>query len=86
MPAMTNPETGETKEISMEEFLKMMRSGNGSIQQVVKHADGTTSSTTVYGNVADDGLDRSVNIFVDKFFHCYTTYHLLLIIFYIMMG
>lgn len=66
MPTMTNPETGETKEISMEEFLKMMRSGNGSIQQVVKHADGTTSSTTVYGNVADDGLDRSVNIFVDK--------------------
>ena len=66
MPTMTNPETGEAKEISMEEFLKMMRSGNGSIQQVVKHADGTTSSTTVYGNVADDGLDRSVNIFVDK--------------------
>jgi len=66
MPTMTNPETGETKEISMEEFLKMMRSGNGSIQQVVKHADGTTSSTTVYGNASDDGLDRSVNIFVDK--------------------
>ena len=31
MPTMTNPETGETKEISMEEFMKMMRSGNGSI-------------------------------------------------------
>ena len=66
MPTLTNPETGETKEISMEEFMKMMRSGNGSIQQVVKHADGTTSSTTVYGNVADDGLDRSVNIFIDN--------------------
>lgn len=66
MPTMTNPETGETKEISMEEFMKMMRSGNGSLQQVVTHADGTTSSTTVYGNVADDGLDRSVNIFVDE--------------------
>lgn len=66
MPTMTNPETGETKEISMEEFMKMMRSGNGSLQQVVKHADGTTSSTTVYGNVAADGLDRSVNIFVDR--------------------
>ena len=23
MPTMTNPETGETKEISMEEFMKM---------------------------------------------------------------
>ena len=66
MPTMTNPETGETKEISTEEFMKMMRSGNGILQQVVKHADGTTSSTTVYGNVAADGLDRSVNIFVDK--------------------
>ncbi len=66
MPTMTNPETGETKEISMEEFLKMMRSGNGSLQQVVTHADGTTSSTTLYGNVAQDGLDRSVNIFVDN--------------------
>lgn len=66
MPTMTNPETGETKEISMEEFMKMMRSGNGSLQQVVTHADGTTSSTTLYGNVAEDGLDRSVNIFVDN--------------------
>ena len=27
MPTMTNPETGETREISMEEFVKMMRSG-----------------------------------------------------------
>lgn len=66
MPTMTNPETGETKEISMEEFMKMMRSGNGSLQQVVTHADGTTSSTTLYGNVAEDGLDRSVNIFIDN--------------------
>lgn len=66
MPTMTNPETGETKEISMEEFMKIMRSGNGSLQQVVTHADGTTSSTTLYGNVAEDGLDRSVNIFVDN--------------------
>lgn len=66
MPTMTNPETGETKEISMEEFLKMMRSGNGSIQQVVTHADGSTSSTTIFGNISSDGLDRSVNIFVDS--------------------
>ena len=62
---MTNPETGETKEISMEEFMEIMRSGQGSLQQIVKHADGTTSSTTLYGNVNEDGLDRSVNIFVD---------------------
>lgn len=70
MPKMTNLETGETKEISMEEFRNtlstMMRTGNGSFQQVVTHADGTTSSTTLYGNVAEDGLDRSVNIFIDN--------------------
>ncbi len=65
MPKMTNPETGETQEISMEEFMKMMRSGNGSLQQVVTNADGTTSTTTLYGNAAQDGLDHSVNIFVD---------------------
>ena len=65
MPTMTNPETGETKEISMEEFMEIMRSGKGSLQQIVTHADGTTSSTTLYGNASEDGLDRSVNIFVD---------------------
>ena len=27
-PTLTKPETVETKEISMEEFMKMMRSGN----------------------------------------------------------
>lgn len=63
MPTMTNPETGETKEISMEEFMKMMRSGNGSIQQVVKHADGTVTSSLIYGNNIGDGVDRSLNIF-----------------------
>ena len=63
MPTMTNPETGETKEISMEEFMKMMRSGNGSIQQVVRHADGTVTSSLIYGNNIGDGVDRSLNIF-----------------------
>lgn len=66
MPTITNPETGEKKEISMEEFMEMMRSGNATFQQIVKNADGTTSSTTLYGNVAEDGLDHSVNIFVDN--------------------
>lgn len=66
MPTMANPETGETKEISMEEFLQMMRSGNAEIRQVVTHADGTTTSNTLFGNLAEDGIDRSTNIFVDK--------------------
>ena len=66
MPTMTNPETGETQEISMEELVQMMRSGQGSLQQIVTNADGSTSSTTLYGNASDDGLDRSVDIFVDQ--------------------
>ena len=66
MPTMTNPETGETKEISEEEFLEILRSGKGSLQQVVTHADGSTSATALYGNDSEDGLDRSVNIFVDR--------------------
>ena len=66
MPTVTDPKTGETKEISMEEMMEKIRSGNGSIQQVVTRPDGTSTSTTIYGNVNEDGLDHSVNIFVDK--------------------
>ena len=36
MPTMTNPETGETKEISEEEFSEILRSGKGSLQQDIK--------------------------------------------------
>jgi TPR repeat protein len=63
---MKNLDTGETEEISAEEFARMVRSGNGSIQQIVTNADGSTSSTTLYGNDSDDGLDHSVNIFIDQ--------------------
>jgi len=66
MPTVTDTKTGETKEISMEEMMEALRNGNGSIQQVVTRPDGTSTSTTIYGNVNEDGLDRSVNIFVDK--------------------
>lgn len=70
MPTMTNPETGETKEISMEEFMKMVSQGGGSvgIQQVVTDKDGNKHVTDIYGNMSgmNDGLDRSVNIFCDK--------------------
>ena len=67
MPTMTNPETGETKEISMEEFMKMVSQGGGSvgIQQVVTDKDGNKHVTDIYGNMSgmNDGLDRSVNVF-----------------------
>lgn len=66
MPTVTDPKTGETKEISVDEMMEALRSGNGSIQQVVTRPDGTSTSTTIYGNVNEDGLDRSVNIFIDK--------------------
>lgn len=63
MPILTNPETGEEIEVSVEEMMEMMRNGRCSIQQVVKHADGSTTSSALYGNVFADGIDRSVNIF-----------------------
>lgn len=63
MPILTNPETGEEIEVSVEEMMEMIRNGRGSIQQVVKHADGSTTSSALYGNVFADGIDRSVNIF-----------------------
>lgn len=67
MPTMTNPETGETKEVSMEEFMKMVSKGGGSvgIQQVVTDKDGNKHVTDIYGNISgmNDGLDRSVNVF-----------------------
>lgn len=63
MPIMTNPKTGEKKEISMEEFMKMMQDGEFSVRQEVHHADGSVTSSMIYGNDLSDGIDRSVNIF-----------------------
>ena len=63
MPTMTNPETGETKEISMEEFMEAMRGGKISVRQEVHHADGSVTSSMIFGNDVGDGVDRSVNIF-----------------------
>ena len=63
MPKMINQETGEEKEISMEEFLRAMQNGSVSIRQEVHHADGTVTGSMIYGDTANDGIDRSVNIF-----------------------
>ena len=63
MPTMTNPETGETMEMSMEELLEAMREGKVTVQQQVHHADGTVTSSAIFGNDVGDGIDRSLNIF-----------------------
>ena len=63
MPTMTNPEAGETMEMSMEELMEAMREGKVTVQQQVHHADGTVTSSTIYGNDIGDGIDRSLNIF-----------------------
>lgn len=60
---MKKPETGETMEMSMEELMEAMREGKVSIQQQVHHADGTVTSSTIYGNDTGDGIDRSMNVF-----------------------
>lgn len=66
MPTLKNIETGETKEMSIDELMKAMREGNVSIRQEITKADGTVTSSTVYGNNFGDNVDYSVNIFVDK--------------------
>lgn len=63
MPTMKNPETGEAKEMSMEELMEAMREGRITVQQQVHHADGKVTSSTIYGNDVGDGIDRSLNIF-----------------------
>ena len=63
MPTMKNPETGETMEMTTEELMEAMREGKISIQQQVHHADGTVTSSTIYGNEIGDGIDRSMNVF-----------------------
>ena len=63
MPTMKNSETGETMEMTTEELMEAMREGKISIQQQVHHADGTVTSSTIYGNEIGDGIDRSMNVF-----------------------
>jgi len=63
MPMMTNPKTGETKEISMEEFMGAIQGRKISVCQEVRHDDGTVTSSLIYGNDIGDGVDRSLNIF-----------------------
>ena len=63
MPIMKNPETGETMEMSAEELLEAMREGRVTVQQQVHHADGTVTSSAIFGNNVGDGIDRSLNIF-----------------------
>lgn len=68
MPIMTDPVTGERKEISMEEFREAMRGGRlTGIQQVVTDAQGNQRVTDIYGNMpgSSDGFERSANIFMN---------------------
>ncbi len=67
MPTVTDPKTGETREISKEEFMAMLRSGEGKItgiQQVVTHPDGTQDKSTIYGSMPgeDSREARPVNV------------------------
>lgn len=63
MPTMREPKTGETKEISMEEFMSAMRNGQITVCQEIHRADGSVTVSPIYGNEIGDGVDRSVNIF-----------------------
>ena len=69
MPTKIDPVTGERTEVSMEEFMEVMRQADGqvSIQQVVTKADGSKRVTDIYGSASgsEDGLDRSLTVFTD---------------------
>jgi len=66
MPKMTNVETGEEVEISMEELLEALENGTGGIQQVVTRADGTKQVTNMMGNIPgqDDGYDHTLIVYM----------------------
>lgn len=68
---MKNRETGETIEVSCDEILKSLREGNATLQQQVKHLDGTVTTHSLYGNEIGDGIDRSLNVFgtLEDIFH-----------------
>ena len=66
MPTVTDPNTGEKREISMEEFMETVRGGGRlmGIQQVVTDAEGNQRVTDIFGNLSEsDGFERSANIF-----------------------
>ena len=68
MPIMTDPNTGERKEISMEEFREAVRGGRlTGVQQIVTDANGNQRVTDIYGNMpgSADDFDRSANIFMN---------------------
>lgn len=62
MPKVKGPDGIET-EMSMEELLQLMQSGEVSIRQDVHHGDGSVTSSVIYGNDMGDGIDHSVNLF-----------------------
>ena len=66
MPKMTNVETGEEVEISMEELLEALENGTGGIQQIVTRADGTKQVTNMMGNIPgqDDGYDHTLIVYM----------------------
>lgn len=58
MLTLTNQETGEMKEMSEKELMDAMREGTVTVQRQVHHADGTVTSSVIYGNV-----EGAVNVF-----------------------
>lgn len=63
MPIMTDLTTGEQKEVSMEEFLESIDEEELCIKQVVRNADGTETSSVIYGSEKNDDRLHTLNIF-----------------------
>ena len=62
MPKVIDSE-GNEREISMEEFQEALRGASVTVKQQITHADGSVTSSVIYGNNAGDGVDHSLNIF-----------------------
>lgn len=61
-------ETVDTTNISKEELIEKLFNGEAkiqTIQQQVHHADGSVTSSMIYGTDVGDGVDRSMNIFCE---------------------
>lgn len=62
MPQNSNFDSSANEDIPMKELRDAMRDGRLSIQQEMRHEDGSTTTSVIFGN-GDDGIDRSVHIF-----------------------
>ena len=66
MAKKKNVVTGEIEDISDDEMLNELQSGNGIVKQTVTLPDGTQREMAVWGGYEYDGFDRTLNVFINS--------------------